>query len=27
VTKALAAADRITVGSGRGPVHHFHGVW
>jgi hydroxymethylpyrimidine/phosphomethylpyrimidine kinase len=24
---AIAAADRLGVGSGHGPVHHFHGVW
>jgi hydroxymethylpyrimidine/phosphomethylpyrimidine kinase len=24
VTAAIAAADRLKVGSGRGPVHHFH---
>lgn len=24
---AIAAADRLHVGSGRGPVHHFHEVW
>jgi hydroxymethylpyrimidine/phosphomethylpyrimidine kinase len=27
VTAALAAADRIQIGSGRGPVHHFHASW
>jgi hydroxymethylpyrimidine/phosphomethylpyrimidine kinase len=27
VTAALAAADALKVGSGRGPVHHFHGIW
>jgi hydroxymethylpyrimidine/phosphomethylpyrimidine kinase len=27
VTDALAAADRIKIGSGRGPVHHFHAWW
>ncbi len=27
VTAALAAADTIKIGSGRGPVHHFHAVW
>ena len=25
VTAAIAAADRLGVGHGRGPVHHFHG--
>jgi hydroxymethylpyrimidine/phosphomethylpyrimidine kinase len=24
---AIAAADRLDVGSGNGPVHHFHDVW
>ncbi|TCL00337.1 hydroxymethylpyrimidine kinase /phosphomethylpyrimidine kinase [Shimia isoporae] len=24
---AIAAADALTVGSGHGPVHHFHQVW
>ncbi len=24
---AIAAADRLAVGSGHGPVHHFHAVW
>jgi hydroxymethylpyrimidine/phosphomethylpyrimidine kinase len=27
VTAALAAADRIRIGSGRGPLHHFHASW
>jgi hydroxymethylpyrimidine/phosphomethylpyrimidine kinase len=27
VTAAIAAADRLTIGSGQGPVHHFHGWW
>jgi hydroxymethylpyrimidine/phosphomethylpyrimidine kinase len=27
LTDALAASDRLSVGSGRGPVHHFHAVW
>jgi hydroxymethylpyrimidine/phosphomethylpyrimidine kinase len=27
VTAAIAAADRLTIGSGHGPVHHFHGWW
>ncbi|MFD1482054.1 bifunctional hydroxymethylpyrimidine kinase/phosphomethylpyrimidine kinase [Paracoccus nototheniae] len=25
--RALAAADDLHVGSGHGPVHHFHAVW
>lgn len=24
---AIAAADRLNIGSGHGPVHHFHAVW
>lgn len=24
---AISAADRLHVGSGHGPVHHFHAVW
>jgi hydroxymethylpyrimidine/phosphomethylpyrimidine kinase len=27
VSAAIAAADRLQVGSGRGPVHHFHEWW
>jgi hydroxymethylpyrimidine/phosphomethylpyrimidine kinase len=27
VTEAIAAAERLTVGSGHGPVHHFHRWW
>ncbi|GIT93009.1 hydroxymethylpyrimidine/phosphomethylpyrimidine kinase [Jannaschia pagri] len=27
ITGAIAAADRLSVGSGHGPVHHFHGLW
>jgi len=27
VTAALAAADTISVGSGHGPLHHFHASW
>jgi len=27
VTAAIAAADRLAVGKGHGPVHHFHAVW
>jgi hydroxymethylpyrimidine/phosphomethylpyrimidine kinase len=26
VSAAIAAADRLKVGAGRGPVHHFH-LW
>lgn len=24
---AIAAADQLNIGSGHGPVHHFHAVW
>jgi hydroxymethylpyrimidine/phosphomethylpyrimidine kinase len=27
LTAALAAADRLKIGTGRGPVHHFHSWW
>jgi hydroxymethylpyrimidine/phosphomethylpyrimidine kinase len=27
VTAAIAAADRLTIGTGHGPVHHFHKWW
>ena len=27
LTKAIAAADRLDVGKGHGPVHHFHALW
>jgi hydroxymethylpyrimidine/phosphomethylpyrimidine kinase len=27
VSAAIAAADRLAVGSGHGPVHHFHASW
>ena len=27
LTDALAASNRLTVGSGHGPVHHFHALW
>jgi len=27
VTAAIAAADRLAIGQGRGPVHHFHRWW
>jgi hydroxymethylpyrimidine/phosphomethylpyrimidine kinase len=27
LTAALAAADRLDVGGGHGPVHHFHAYW
>jgi hydroxymethylpyrimidine/phosphomethylpyrimidine kinase len=27
VTAALRAADVLSVGSGHGPVHHFHALW
>src|SRR5262249_3794775 len=27
VTLAIAGADQLTIGSGHGPVHHFHAWW
>jgi hydroxymethylpyrimidine/phosphomethylpyrimidine kinase len=27
LTAAIEAADRLKVGAGHGPVHHFHAVW
>jgi hydroxymethylpyrimidine/phosphomethylpyrimidine kinase len=27
VTAAIAAADRLAIGSGPGPLHHFHAWW
>jgi len=27
VTAAIAAADRLSVGRGPGPLHHFHRWW
>jgi len=27
VTAAITAADQLAVGSGRGPLHHFHAWW
>ncbi len=27
VTTAIEAADALTIGSGHGPVHHFHSYW
>jgi hydroxymethylpyrimidine/phosphomethylpyrimidine kinase len=27
VTAAIAAADQLQIGKGRGPVHHFHALW
>ena len=27
LTDAIAASNRLTVGSGHGPVHHFHALW
>jgi hydroxymethylpyrimidine/phosphomethylpyrimidine kinase len=27
LTAAIAASDRLRVGSGHGPVHHFYSVW
>ena len=27
VTAAIAASDKLTIGHGHGPVHHFHKWW
>jgi hydroxymethylpyrimidine/phosphomethylpyrimidine kinase len=27
LTAAIAAADRLKIGEGKGPVHHFHAIW
>jgi hydroxymethylpyrimidine/phosphomethylpyrimidine kinase len=27
LTAAIGAADRLTIGQGHGPVHHFHAMW
>jgi hydroxymethylpyrimidine/phosphomethylpyrimidine kinase len=27
LTAAIAAADKLAIGQGHGPVHHFHAVW
>lgn len=27
ITAAIAASDRLSIGSGHGPVHHFHALW
>ena len=27
VTAAIVAADRLSIGHGHGPVHHFHAIW
>ena len=27
ITAAIGAADRLSIGSGHGPVHHFHAWW
>ncbi len=27
ISNAIAAADRLRIGSGHGPVHHFHALW
>jgi hydroxymethylpyrimidine/phosphomethylpyrimidine kinase len=27
LTAALGAADRLAIGAGHGPVHHFHALW
>jgi hydroxymethylpyrimidine/phosphomethylpyrimidine kinase len=27
LTEAIRAGDRLQVGHGHGPVHHFHALW
>ncbi|HEV7286942.1 MAG TPA: bifunctional hydroxymethylpyrimidine kinase/phosphomethylpyrimidine kinase, partial [Kaistia sp.] len=27
ITEAITAADRLQIGRGHGPVHHFHKWW
>ena len=27
ISEAIAAADRLQIGRGHGPVHHFHALW
>jgi hydroxymethylpyrimidine/phosphomethylpyrimidine kinase len=27
LTQAIAASDRLSIGHGAGPVHHFHALW
>jgi hydroxymethylpyrimidine/phosphomethylpyrimidine kinase len=27
ISAAIAASDRLSIGRGHGPVHHFHGIW
>ena len=27
ISAALAEADTLRIGQGRGPVHHFHALW
>lgn len=27
LTAALVGADRLEIGQGHGPVHHFHEIW
>jgi hydroxymethylpyrimidine/phosphomethylpyrimidine kinase len=27
VNAAIAAADRLAIGHGHGPTHHFHAYW
>jgi hydroxymethylpyrimidine/phosphomethylpyrimidine kinase len=27
IQAAIAAADQLSIGSGHGPVHHFHALW
>lgn len=27
LARAIQSADQLNIGSGHGPVHHFHGIW
>ena len=27
ISRAIRAADRLSIGAGHGPVHHFHDIW
>ncbi|XWN30646.1 MAG: bifunctional hydroxymethylpyrimidine kinase/phosphomethylpyrimidine kinase [Devosia sp.] len=27
ITRAIGAADTLSIGTGKGPVHHFHALW
>jgi hydroxymethylpyrimidine/phosphomethylpyrimidine kinase len=27
ITGAIAASNELNIGHGKGPTHHFHGIW